>query len=143
MQSAFATRALDIETPGVDASSGAGLIDAVGAVGRVHPAFADASLVAGSTIVKAVHIAQLRTRVSALRFRCGGLAEPSYTPATLTSGATTVSAVQITELRAALNGAYSACGVALPIYTDPSLAAGTPIKAAHINELRAAVIALE
>jgi hypothetical protein len=142
MRAAFAARALDIESPGVDPSSGAGIIDAVGAVGRVHPAFTDPALVPGSTTVKAVHIAQLRSRVSALRFRCG-LADPSYTPASLTSGATLVSAVQITELRTALNGAYTACGVALPTYTDPALAAGTAIKAAHINELRAAVIALE
>jgi hypothetical protein len=39
--------------------------------------------------------------------------------------------------------AYAAPSRAAPGYTDPSLAAGTMIKKAHIAELRAAVIALE
>ena len=54
-------------------------------------------------------------------------------------------AVHITELRTALNAAYTACSVAPPTYpTDPTLTAGsTFVKAAHIAELRAAIVALE
>jgi hypothetical protein len=140
---AMAARALDIEAAGVDADAGAGLIDALGAVGRTHPPFTDSPIVAGATIVRALHVAQLRQRVNALRVRCG-LPEYGFTDGLLAGGATRVRATHIAELRAALDAAYGACGTTPPGYSDPALVAGsTPVKAAHLNELRAAVTALE
>ena len=48
------------------------------------------------------------------------------------------------ELRSALVEAYRAAGRAAPRWTDASPSAGTsPIRAAHVTELRAAVLALE
>ena len=85
MQAAINARALDIEAAGVDRDSGAGIVDALGAVGRTHPPFIDSPLVVGSTFVKAVHISQLRSRVNALRVRCG-LSEFAFTDPALTVG---------------------------------------------------------
>ena len=48
------------------------------------------------------------------------------------------------ELRTALADAYAAAGQPAPRWTDAAPAAGaTPIRAAHLMELRAAVTALE
>jgi hypothetical protein len=139
---AMKDRALDIEAPGTDRDSGAGIVDAIGAVGRTHPPFIDSPLAAGITIVKAAHISQLRNRVNALRIRCG-LPESTFSDPSLMPGMS-AQAVHIAELRTALNGAYQACGVSAPTYMDSTLAAGsTVVKAAHIAELQSAVLALE
>ena len=63
--------------------------------------------------------------------------------ATLTPGVTTIKSVHVTQLRTALSEAYAAAGRPSPTYTDAGLVAGYSIKAAHINELRDAVVALE
>jgi hypothetical protein len=55
-----------------------------------------------------------------------------------------VRAAHINELRDALGPVYAAAGATAPAYADPTLTAGaTPVKAIHITELRAAVVALE
>ena len=57
---------------------------------------------------------------------------------------TSVRRTHLLELREALAAAYSAMGQAAPGWTDAATVAGaTPIKAVHLMELRAAVIALE
>src|SRR5437660_545474 len=77
-------------------------------------------LVTQSTVVKAVHITELRKAINAARRR-NGLAASTWTDATLTAGSTTLKAVHITELRTALNAVYTRLGRALPAYTDPTL----------------------
>jgi hypothetical protein len=52
-------------------------------------------------------------------------------------------AVHTLELRAALSEAYVAAGTSVPSFTDPSMAAGTPVQALHISELRELVLTLE
>jgi len=103
--------------------------------------FTDNPLVAGTTVMKAVHITELRTTINAARTR-NGLPAAAWTDPTLTAGLTPIKAIHITELRAALNAVYAKRGRALPAYTDPTLAAGTTSKAAHIQELRNAVSSL-
>jgi len=103
--------------------------------------FTDNPLVARTTVVKAVHITELRTAVNAARTR-NGLAATAWTDPTLTPGTTVIKAVHITELRAALNAVYTKLGRTLPSYTDPTLTAGTTSKAAHVQELRNAVSSL-
>jgi len=103
--------------------------------------FTDNPLVARTTVVKAVHITELRTAVNGARAR-NGLAAATWTDPTLTARLTPIKAIHITELRAALNAVYTKLGRALPAYTDPSLTAGTISKAAHIQELRNAVSSL-
>lgn len=102
--------------------------------------FTDDALIARSTTVRAVHIMELRSRIDALR---NGLMLPTYPyvdPA-LSAGTTIVRALHIIDLRAALADVYVAANLPPPTYTDASLAAGTAIKAAHIAQLRTAVLA--
>ena len=106
------------------------------------PCFTDDPLTPGSTTLKAVHITELRTRIDALRTG-NGLTVFLWTDATLTTGVTLASAVHVTDLRTALDEVYTALTQTLPRYLDPTLTAGLPIKADHITELRAAVVALE
>jgi len=42
-----------------------------------------------------------------------------------------------------LGQAYTAAAKTPPVYTDSSLTAGTQVKAIHISEIRAAIIAIE
>ena len=57
---------------------------------------------------------------------------------------TSVRLVHLRELRAALGDAYIAARRPVPGWTDPAPNPGSsPISAAHLMELRAAVVALE
>ena len=105
--------------------------------------FTDDPILPGSTPVRAIHFAELRTRIDALRRRAA-LAPFAWTDPVLTAGATPVRLAHLIELREALAEAYAAAGRATPVWTDAAPAAGTTlIRAAHVTELRAAVIALE
>jgi hypothetical protein len=104
--------------------------------------FTDDPLIVGSTVVKAIHVTELRSRIDTQRTRFG-LSDFPWTPATLGAG-TVIAAVHVSDLRTALAQVYTAAGVPQPVYTDPVLVAGTtPIKAVHIAELRSAVVAIE
>jgi len=101
------------------------------------------TLSSGLTPIRVVHIAEIRSRINALR-AARGLAAISWTDTVLTVGVTPMRAVHITQMRTALNQVYTALGRTPPAYTDSSLSAGTtPIKVAHLNELRAAIQAVE
>jgi streptogramin lyase len=102
--------------------------------------FTDNPLVARVTVIRAVHLAELRNAVAALRVR-HNLGVVTWTDDPLTSGVTAVKAVQLAELRTALDEAYAAAMIPPPAYgTLPS--GGQSIGAAHINELRAAIAAI-
>jgi Divergent InlB B-repeat domain/Fibronectin type III domain len=119
--------------------SAAGAVTATFTISPVS--FTDNPLVARTTVMKAVHIIELRTAIGAARTR-NGLTAFAFTDPTLAAGAT-VKAVHILELRTALNQVYTRLARALPTYTDPTLVAGqTTAKAAHVQELRNAVSAL-
>jgi photosystem II stability/assembly factor-like uncharacterized protein len=104
--------------------------------------FTDTPISSGITPIKSVHIIELRVRIDILRGRYG-LQPFAWTDPSLTAGATMVRAQHLVDLRAALAAAYSAATQPPPTYTDPGLGIGTPVKGAHVAELRAAVIALE
>jgi hypothetical protein len=104
--------------------------------------FTDDPLVPQSTPIKAVHITELRSRIDALRIG-HGLAAFNWTDGTVTAGATMVRLQHIIDLRTALAAVYTALGRTPPTYTEPLLSAGMFVKAIHISELRAAVIAVE
>jgi hypothetical protein len=98
--------------------------------------FTDPTLTAQSTVVKAVHITELRTAINTLR-AAAGLGATTFTDPTLTAATTPIRVVHITELRTTLNTVYTAVGQTLPTYTDATLIAGSSaIKAVHITELR-------
>ena len=105
--------------------------------------FTDSPVIAGVTLLRVVHITELRARIAQLRTRCGLTAFP-FTDPVFVTGSTTVKGVHVTDLQTALAEAYTACGSAAPISLDASFGVrGTIIRAADINELRAAVIAIE
>lgn len=91
--------------------------------------FTDDPISAGATNVKAIHLTQLRAAVNAVRALAGSGA------ATFTAS-TIIKAVQVTELRGALAAARATLGLSTPSFTDPTLGAGTSIKAVHFIELR-------
>jgi len=105
--------------------------------------FTDDPLTAQSTLIKTVHLAEVRAAIDTVRV-ARGLTTFAWTDPTLTPGVTTIKVVHVTELRTALNQAYQAAARTLPTYTDPSVVAGaTVVNAVHLNELRAAVLALQ
>jgi hypothetical protein len=82
--------------------------------------------------VKAVHLAELRTAVNAVRAQAG------QGGATFTDAAApgvVVKAVHITEVRSSLDAATPALGLPTGGWTDASLA-GVLIKATHVQEIR-------
>jgi len=116
----------------------------VGVVGlTVGSAFTDDPLTAGATVIKAVHLTELRTRINATRTRYG-LAAYVWTTATLTAGTTVITAAHVTQLWTALGAVYDVAGLARPTYTDATLTPGvTAVKAAHLADIRNALLAVE
>ena len=98
--------------------------------------FTDPTIAPGVTTAKAQHITDLRTAVGAVR-TFAGLGAFAYT--TTPSAGQPIRTTDILELRTALSQARNAIG--LPIsFSDSTLTPGvTPIRAAHIIELRAGV----
>ena len=104
--------------------------------------FTDATLVSTATVIKAVHVTELRARIDAQRVRYG-LSPAVWTDPQLAAQSTPVRVLHVTEMRTALTAAFTAAKRTPPVYTDSPLGAGTPIRAIHITDLRAAVVALE
>lgn len=99
--------------------------------------FTDDPLSVGGTPVKAVHLAELRQAVNALR-AAAGLGAASFTDPLLAGIA--VRATHMTELRNALAPARATLGLPPSTFTDPTLVIGsTRVKALHVTELRAGV----
>jgi hypothetical protein len=104
-------------------------------------AFTDDDLAAGTSVIKVVHITELRTRIDALR-AAHGLDPAVYTNVAIFPGKSVVQAVDILELRAALAPVYTAAGRSQPTYTTtPGLL--STILVADIAEIRAAVTSVE
>jgi len=62
----------------------------------------------------------------------------------LVPGVTPARAIHLVEMRSALSETYRVAVRTPPTYTDPTIAVGqTSVRAAHFEELRAAVRALE
>lgn len=99
--------------------------------------FTDPTLSAGSTVVRAAHIVELRQATGALR-TIAGLSPFAWTDPSLGAG-TTVRAVHTTELRTALSEARNMVGLPSQTFTDPALSSGVLIRAVHLNELRQGV----
>ena len=74
-----------------------------GGIGPMLAAFecTDATLVAGVTPVKAVHLAELRTALGDV-YAAASATPPTYTYPTVIAGATIITAVDIAELRSAV-----------------------------------------
>lgn len=102
-------------------------------------AFADDPLVPATTIIKAIHVEQLRSAVNALR-AAAGLTPLTFTDPVLTAGSTVVKAIHIEELRGGVNPARSALGVSSAAFADaPLVANSTIIRSVHLGQLRDAL----
>ena len=100
--------------------------------------FTDETLIAGSTPVKAIHLAELRVAVNAVR-ALAGLPAGTYADPTLTAGVTPIRRVHILDLRSALDAARSALALSPMVYGESLTAAVTPIRKSHVTELRIGV----
>lgn len=98
--------------------------------------FADDPLVSGQSLIRAQHIADLRTAVNAVR-ATAGLSQTTFTDGSLAG--VEMKTVHIQELRAALDQARSTLALGALTYSDQPLAAGVVIKRAHVEELRGGV----
>ena len=105
--------------------------------------FTDDPLTAQNTVIRTVHIMELRAAIDGVRV-ARELAAFDWTDPALIPGSTPVKAIHVAELRTALSHAYEAAGLTPPRYSDPTPIAGlTVIKATDLNELRTFVRALE
>lgn len=96
--------------------------------------FTDPALAAGIT-VKAVHLAELRTSINAVR-ALAGLAGAVVTDAAIAG--TRIKAVHVTELRTAVDEARGLLALTTGGFTDAALG-GVMVKAIHFDELRSRV----
>jgi hypothetical protein len=100
------------------------------------PLISTAENQSAATPMRAVHITQLRSAVNAVR------ALANLSPATWANtvqAGSVIRAVDVQELRTAVDQARAQLGLAQAAYTNQPLSAGTPIKKAHIDDLRSAV----
>ncbi len=103
--------------------------------------FTEETLAARTTIVRAVHVTELRAAIDTLRSRMGLSGFPW---AGLPVPRLVVAQAHVAELRTALRRVYEVVAHAPPSYTDDVIVPGlTPIRALHVDELRRAVRALE
>ncbi len=121
---AYLYRVRAVNASGASADSAADLATTV--------IFTDDPLVARSTVIKAVHLAELRTAVNAVR-SLAGIGTTTFTDSA--SPGILVKAIHITQLRTALDAALSPLGLSTGGYTD-ALTAGVLIKAVHFQEIR-------
>lgn len=107
------------------------------------PLFTDDPLQSGTTLVKAVHVQEMRSLIGTLRAR-SGLPAYGWTEPVLAASTTTIKTVHLLELRAALNDVYDAIGRARPVYSHatitPGVTAGPTV--VDMTELRAAIAAI-
>ena len=102
--------------------------------------FTDDPLIPGVTAVRAIHVQELRDRISALHL-AAGLGVVSWTDPTLAPLVTGVGVVHINELRTALEAVYIAASRLPPDYTNATLARGSAIRAIDLMELRRRILA--
>jgi subtilisin family serine protease len=101
------------------------------------------TLTPGSTIIKAVHVLELRTAINNLR-GVHGVAPFTWADPTLTVGSTVAKGVHVLDLRSAMALLCTVKPGKCAGYTDDALSPGqTVIKAVHLNDLRSNVRALE
>jgi hypothetical protein len=67
----------------------------------------------------------------------------AWTDPVLTAGVTPVRAIHLSELRAALDAVYAADGLAPPDWGSAPVAQLTPVAAAHIEQVRGLIRAIE
>lgn len=106
--------------------------------GSATISWTDATITAGSTAIRKVHIDELRTWIDDRRVDAD-LSNYTWTDTTITAGSTAIRKTHIDEMRTAIEEVYTRCLQAVPTWTDPTLTSGsTAIRKVHIDELRSA-----
>ena len=98
--------------------------------------FTQPVLTAGSTIVKAVDVTELRTAVNAVR-TLAGTGPFGFTDPTLSG--IPIKAIHLTQLRNQLDAARSSLTLSQAIYSTPAVSAGGVVRKANIDDLRIGV----
>ncbi len=106
----------------------------------VYPPFTDDPLVAGVSIIKAIHFQELRDRIDAVRVS-RALSTVAWTDPVLSPGAVEVRAIHVSEMRSALDAVYAVVGIPVPTYTNTMLQGGV-IWAVDFAEVRTRVVAV-
>jgi hypothetical protein len=88
--------------------------------------------VSGFSTIRAVHVAEVRSRINALRQARGQLLA-SWTSDPIVARVTVITRTQLLELRSALSFLGNCT------FTDDPLPLGTVVKAAHIRDVRVCV----
>jgi hypothetical protein len=96
--------------------------------------FTDEPLVTGSTLIKRIHLVELRTAVNAVR-TLAGIGTTTFTDPTLIAGTTLVKTIHVSELRTALSAAMTSLGFSAPSFSS-GLATSSVVKQSHFQELR-------
>jgi hypothetical protein len=110
---------------------------------RFRRVFTDSTLTQFSSVIRAIHVTELRGAIDTLRAR-QGLAAFGWTDSAIAANATVVKRTHLAELRSAIAAVYVARGLSAPAWTDATITPNaTIIRGVHIAELRAAVLALE
>ncbi len=94
--------------------------------------FSDDPLIVNVTTVRAVHLAECRAAVNAVR-QLASLGAASFTGAA--AAGVLIDDAHVTEMRTALDAARDLLGLSIGGYTDGALA-GIAVKAAHFQEIR-------
>jgi hypothetical protein len=114
------------------------ILQRAGLTSRSSFAFTDDPLTSQVTVIKVIHITELRSAINTLRSQNG--VSPfnfPFTDPTLTG--VTIKKIHIAELRTAINEVFSAQNRKLPTFTDDPIPDGTVVKEVHIEEIRSAV----
>lgn len=99
-------------------------------------AFTDEPLIARSTVIRAVHLTELRAAVNAVRAAAG---LPAYPFTDQTLNGSIIKSTHVHELRTALQDARAAIGLALPSFTYALSAGITLPRAIDVEEIRGGV----
>ena len=107
-----------------------------------HKFFTDDTLASGVTLLKRVHIEELRARIAAVRGTLERTVYP-FDDADL-SGGVTVRALHSDQLRNAIDEIYEALELTRSTYTDRPLVGGVSvIRSLHLTEILNALLAVE
>jgi len=123
---AFLYQVRAVSTGGTSSNSTAALATTV--------SFTDEPLVAGSTLIKRIHLIELRTAVNAVRM-LAGIGTTTFTDPTITAGTTQVKTVHVSDLRTALSAAMTSLGFSAPGFSS-GLATSSVVTQSHFQELR-------
>jgi hypothetical protein len=101
--------------------------------------FTDGNPLQAGVLIRARHLVELRRAVNAVRALAGGLGPAAYTypdPVSNPPEQRQIYLKDITELRARLDEALGVLGLQRPYPSEPALAVGAEVSAAHFEQLR-------